>query len=77
MVNISLPPALDKKRHPISEEVAFSRSLTPEQRLEILAKVCRADLEILKLNGHKQELLRNRDPLPPSTITALERLRAN
>ncbi|MDZ7685702.1 MAG: hypothetical protein U5O39_12385 [Gammaproteobacteria bacterium] len=69
-----LPPALDKSRHDLSEEVAFAKSLTPERRLAVLEKVCRAELEILKLNKNADQLLKTRDPLPASTVKALRRL---
>jgi len=69
-----LPPALDKSRHNLAEEVAVAKSLTPEQRLEVLAKVCRADLALLRLNKHADRLLKTRDPVPASTVGAFKRL---
>lgn len=70
----NLPPSLDKSRHDLAEEVAFAKSLTPEQRLEVLAKVCRANLELLKLNKNADRLLKSRDPVPASTAKAFKRL---
>lgn len=74
MSDKGLPPALDKSRHDLTEEVGFAKSLTPKQRLEVLAKVCRSDLELLKLNEHADRLLKERDPVPPSTVKAFKRL---
>jgi hypothetical protein len=73
----TLPPALDKSRHSIDEEVAFARSLSPEQRLGVLAAVCRADLQLLLLNRHRERLLAHRDPVPSSTVAAFRRLRTS
>lgn len=71
-----LPPALDKSRHTLAGEVTFARSLSPAERLGVVAAVCRADLHVLRLNRHCERLLEHRDPLPRSTIAALRRLRA-
>jgi hypothetical protein len=72
---IVLPPSLDKARHPVSEDVAPVRGLTPEQRLELVASVCRSALALLNLHPKRDQLLARRDPVPPSTRDALRRLR--
>lgn len=39
---IVLPRSLDKNVHTVDEEVAFAKSLTPEERLVLVSRVCRA-----------------------------------
>lgn len=70
-----LPPSLRKELHPIEEEVAWARSLTPEQRLAAVAALCRDNIALLNMNPHRDAVLARRDPLPASTIRALARLR--
>ena len=77
MALVSLPPSLDKFRHTTAEEVAYARSLSPQQRLTILASVCKADLQVLKLNRHRERLILKRDPVPQSTVAAFRRLHTN
>lgn len=72
---ITLPPSLDKDLHTLEEEVAFARSLSPQQRLQVLAQVCRASETLLRLNPKRERVLALRDPLPASTVEALARLR--
>lgn len=72
---ITLPPSLDRHRHTLEEETAFARSLTPEQRVQILALVCQAALHTLNVNPKREQLLQMKDPLPASMIAALRRLR--
>lgn len=74
MASLSLPPALDKSRHTIARETAFLRKMTPGERLRLLSQVCKASLKTLRLNPHADQLLRMRDPLPPTTVTAFKRL---
>lgn len=71
----SLPPSLDKTRFSLAAEVSFARSLSIEERQRVLAKVCQATMQILKLNSHKDELLKARDPVPESTTRAMQRLK--
>jgi hypothetical protein len=75
-MNIVLPPSLDKDRHPTLEEVAYARSLTPEERLRVVASVCRSALAVLNVHPKRDRLLQMRDPVPASTREALRRLRA-
>ena len=70
-----LPPSLRKELHPIEEEVAWARTLTPEQRLAAVAALCRDNLALLNMNPRREAVLALRDPLPDSTVRALARLR--
>jgi hypothetical protein len=70
-----LPPSLRKELHPIEEEVAWAKSLTPEQRLAAVAALCKDNITLLNMNPHRDEVLARRDPLPESTVRALARLR--
>ncbi len=73
---IALPPSLDKERHPVGEEVAWARSLSPEQRLGVVALLCRDVMTLLAMNEKRERVLAWRDPVPESTRRALARLRA-
>jgi len=72
---LKLPPSLDKERHPLRDEVAWARSLSPEERLRVTASLCRDAMCLLQMNAHRDRLLALRDPLPESTRRALARLR--
>jgi hypothetical protein len=71
----ALPPSLRKELHPLEEEVAWAREQTPEQRLQIVAALCRDTIVLLNMNPHRDAVLAMRDPLPESTVRALARLR--
>lgn len=73
---IDLPPSLDASRHPLAEEVAFAKSLTPEQRLAVVAQVCRAAWTLLSMHPKRDRVLALRDPVPESTRIAWKRLHA-
>lgn len=70
-----LPPSLRKELHPIEAEVAWARGLTPEERLRVVALLCRDSLTLLNMNPQRQRILDSSDPLPASTLAALARLR--
>ena len=70
-----LPPSLDRNLHTLERETAFAQALTPEQRVAVVALVCRAAMHVLALNTRAEQLLAQRDPLPASTLAALQRLR--
>ncbi len=72
---IVLPPSLDKRIHTLREETEFARSLTPQQRLEVVAKVCASAIRILEMHPKRDKVLATRAPLPESTRLALKRLR--
>lgn len=72
---VVLPPSLRKDLHPVRDEAAWARSLTPEQRLRVVAALCRDALTLLNMNPQRDRILAMRDPLPASTVAALKRLR--
>lgn len=72
---IKLPPSLQKERHPLRDEVAWARSLSPEERLIIVAMLCRDAVTLLQMNSKRERVLELRDPVPQSTRVALARLR--
>lgn len=74
-MSFTLPRSLDKRLHSVEHEVAFARSLTPEERLEVVASVCRSALGVLNMHSRRDHVLQHRDPMPESTLRALERLR--
>ena len=71
----SLPPSLQKGRHSVAEEVAWAKQLTPEERLRVLAALCRDVVALLQMNERRDVILASRDPVPESTRRALARLR--
>ncbi|MEQ1502489.1 MAG: hypothetical protein ABMB14_09665 [Myxococcota bacterium] len=71
---ITLPRSMDPQLHSLEEEVARVRGLTPEQRLRLVALVCRSTLSVLNLHPKRDLLLKLRDPVPESTRAALRRL---
>lgn len=73
-MTMTLPPSLRKDLHTAEEDVAWARTLTPEQRLEVVASLCRDAMAILMLNPKSDRVLSVRDPLPESTVRALARL---
>ncbi len=74
-MRISLPPSLQRDRHPVSEEVAWARQLSPEQRLAVVAMLCRDAVTLLQMNPKQARVLELRDPVPDSTRVAMARLR--
>jgi hypothetical protein len=66
---------LDRARHRVEDEVAWARTLTPEQRLDVVASLCRDAVQLLLLNDKRERVLSLRDPVPESTTRALARLR--
>jgi len=75
MMKMTLPRSLQKELHTIEEEVAYAKSLTPEERLHLVALACEASRQLLEINELRDKVLAMRDPLPASTIEALRRLR--
>lgn len=71
-----LPPSLRRELHPIEEEVAWARGLSPEERLAVVALLCRDNVTLLNMNPRRERVLEMRDPVPPSTVAALARLRS-
>ena len=59
----------------VREEVAPLRDATPTE-LWRLAVLCASDaMWAVRAGGHGEEVLSHRDPLPPSSVAALSRLR--
>ena len=71
----TLPASLRRDLHPVDDEVAWARSLSPEERLRVVAALCRDNLILLNMNPHRARVLAMRDPVPASTSAALQRLR--
>ncbi len=74
-VAIVLPPSLRRELHSVEDEVRWARELTPEQRLAVVAAVCRDAVTVLNMNANAARVLELRDPVPASTVAALLRLR--
>ena len=60
----------------VRREAEPYRDLTPAARWEITHRCCRAALSLLRRSPHAAQALNLVDPLPPSTVLALARLRA-
>lgn len=72
---LTLPPSLQRERHSVAEEVAWAKRLTPEERLAVVAMLCRDAVTLLMMNPHRDRVLASRDPVPESTKQAFARLR--
>jgi hypothetical protein len=59
----------------VRREAEPYRSMTPAQRREITHRCCRAAMALLRRSQHAERALSLVDPLPPSTVAALARLR--
>lgn len=59
----------------VREEAEPYRDMTPQQRATIMAMACRAAVRLLQSRIDRDRVLRHRDPLPQSTVVAMERLR--
>ena len=71
----SLPGWVVSDAESVRSEAEPYRDLTPEQRGALLAAACRAAARLLRARDDAAAVLAHRDPLPESTIRALERLR--
>ncbi len=72
----SLPPALViDDATSVDEEAVPYRDLSDAQRARVLAAVCRAAARILRSRPDRDAVIEYVDPLPSSTIAALDRLR--
>lgn len=74
-MRIRLPPSLDREVHGLDKEIERARRLSPEERLRVVAAQCEEALILLRMNEHRETLLRERDPVPDSTRRAYARLR--
>jgi hypothetical protein len=59
----------------VAREAAPYRGLSPTERLRLTAIACRGAARQLAARADRDRLLDHRDPLPASTVSALERLR--
>lgn len=71
-----LPRWVTSNAASVWRETAEARHWTAEESLDRLEAACRAGARLLELNDRRDLVLRQRDPLPPSTVVALDRLRA-
>jgi hypothetical protein len=74
-MRIELPGWVTDNRTSVRREVADYRDLQPEERLEILHRVCRDAAAFAYGSPDRERILMFRDRLPRSSIDALERLR--
>lgn len=73
-MTIPLPKSLRRELHPVEEEVAPYRDMTPDERLRWLAMACRVAADIARARPDAQAVFDWRDPVPPSTIAAFRRM---
>ncbi len=71
-----LPRWLVSDEESVWQETAHSRRMTPEERLVVLAAVCRSSAKLLAMNERRDYVLTHPDPIPQSSLDALARLRA-
>ncbi len=60
----------------VRQEVSPYRHATMAQRWDATRRCCRAAISMLRFNRDQARALAYRDPLPASSVAALERLRA-
>lgn len=72
---ITLPPSLRRENDPTVEKLAEYRDMTPEQRAAVTAAVCRTAAALLAMHTDPTRVLEFQEPLPPSSVAALRRLR--
>ena len=72
---IDLPASLDRNVQTLDREVMDARAMTPEERLRCVALACRAAIDLLAFNVHRERILATQDPLPASSVQLLARLR--
>lgn len=71
-----LPKWVFDNRTAVAREAAPYRMLTAEERWRATAAACRAAAQQLAHRPDRARLLDYRDPLPESSVRALQRLRA-
>lgn len=74
MVERAIPWAVDDHES-VTAEAGPYVEMAPEQRAVALAAACRAAMRLLRIRADQQTVLSHTDPLPESSIRALERLR--
>jgi hypothetical protein len=73
---MTLPKWVTSNAISLEEEAAPYVDLSPAQRGAMLAAACRAAVRLLRARPDAARVLEHTDPLPPSTVEALARLRA-
>jgi hypothetical protein len=58
----------------VRREAARYRGMTPEQKLELVASACRTAAALLAASPNRERALAHEDPLPASSVEALQRL---
>ena len=72
---MKLPGWVVDNRTSVLREVEEYRAMAPEQRLERLHLACKTALKFIEGNPDRRAVLEFRDPLPRSSVKAMERLR--
>ena len=70
-----LPGWVIDDRESVEREAEPYRHMSPQQRLRLLAAACRGAARLLRLRHDQESVLQQQDPLPESSLRALERLR--
>jgi hypothetical protein len=58
----------------VRREAARYRGMSPEEKIELVASACRTAAIMLEASPNRAKALSYEDPLPPSTVAALQRL---
>ena len=74
MVDHAIPWVVGDHESVVAEAEPYV-GMAPEQRAVALAAACRAAMRLLGIRADRQRVLSHTDPLPESSIRALERLR--
>ena len=71
----TLPAWIVSNEESVRREAARYRAMTPEDRLELVFSACEDAITILAMQEDPQRALDWVDPLPPSSVAVLARLR--
>lgn len=72
----ALPGWVTSNEESVRREAAPYAGMAPEERASHLAAACRAAAKLLASRADRERVLALEDPLPESSLRALERLRA-
>lgn len=59
----------------VRREASRYRGMTPEEKVDLVARACRTAAVLVDASPNRQRALALIDPLPPSSVAALDRLR--
>lgn len=74
-MTVALPAWVVSNAESVAREAEPYRAMTPDERARVMRAACRAAARLLSTREDRERVLAHEDPLPQSTLAALERLR--